>query len=98
MGVEQGRTRIVPQRADPAGPAPAARIPQGQVATYVPQVSSAQQMPVVIERLLEVYVRDRIEDEKFIDTVQRLGITPFKEFVYATPIHSTALHGEDEYV
>ncbi|PRC92834.1 nitrite/sulfite reductase [Solimicrobium silvestre] len=59
---------------------------------------AAAQMPEVIERLIKVYLRERFEDEKFIDTVQRLGITPFKEFVYATPIHSTVLHGEDEYV
>ena len=59
---------------------------------------SAQQMPSVIERLLHVYVRDRIEDEKFIDTTRRLGIAPFKEHVYATPIR-TKLHnaGEDAY-
>lgn len=59
---------------------------------------SAQQMPTVIERLLQVYVRDRIEDEKFIDTTRRLGIAPFKEHVYATPI-KTKLHvpGEDAY-
>ena len=43
-------------------------------------------MPEVVGRVLEVYVRDRIEDERFIDTVRRLGITPFKEHVYATPI------------
>ncbi len=48
---------------------------------------SAQQMPTVIERLLQVYVRERIEDERFIDTLQRTGITPFKEFVYATAIN-----------
>lgn len=47
---------------------------------------AAAQMPEVIERLITVYLRDRFEDEKFINTVQRIGITPFKEFVYATPI------------
>jgi len=47
---------------------------------------SAVQMPTVIERVLQVYVRDRIEDEKFIDTVRRVGVAPFKEHVYATPI------------
>ncbi len=54
-------------------------------------------MPDVIERLLEVYVRDRIEDERFIDTVQRLGIAPFKEHVYATPIKARNNAGEDAY-
>lgn len=47
---------------------------------------SAAQMPTVIERVLAVYVRERIEDERFIDTVRRLGVAPFKEHVYATPI------------
>ncbi|CAN5141458.1 nitrite/sulfite reductase [soil metagenome] len=58
---------------------------------------SSQQMPGVIERLLQVYVRDRIEDERFIDTVRRLGVAPFKEHVYATPIKGGALVGEDSY-
>lgn len=58
---------------------------------------SAHQMPEVIDRILQVYVRDRTEDEKFIDTVRRLGITPFKEHVYATPIKSEHQVGEDAY-
>ncbi len=45
-----------------------------------------QQMPEVINRLLQVYVRERFEEELFIDTVRRIGMTPFKEYVYATPI------------
>jgi len=40
----------------------------------------------VISRLLQVYVRERFEDERFIDTVRRIGLDPFKEFVYATPV------------
>jgi sulfite reductase (NADPH) hemoprotein beta-component len=59
---------------------------------------SAQQMPEVIARLLQVYVRERLEHERFIDTAQRLGIAPFKEHVYATPIATAGrLVGEDEY-
>jgi sulfite reductase (NADPH) hemoprotein beta-component len=58
---------------------------------------SAQQMPEVIGRLLEVYVRERFEDERFVDTAQRLGIGPFKEHVYATPIAAGELVGEDHY-
>ena len=58
---------------------------------------SAHQMPTVIERILQVYVRERQDEEKFIATVQRLGITPFKEHVYATPIKSEHLKGEDAY-
>jgi sulfite reductase (NADPH) hemoprotein beta-component len=38
-----------------------------------------------IARLLEVYVEQRQADERFLDTVRRLGVRPFKERVYATP-------------
>jgi sulfite reductase (NADPH) hemoprotein beta-component len=38
-----------------------------------------------IARLLEVYVEERQADERFLDTVRRLGVRPFKERVYATP-------------
>jgi sulfite reductase (NADPH) hemoprotein beta-component len=54
-------------------------------------------MPEVISRLLKVYVRERIEDERFVDTVQRIGIPPFKEHVYATQIKVGLLVGEDSY-
>jgi sulfite reductase (NADPH) hemoprotein beta-component len=47
---------------------------------------SFAQIPSVIERLLQVYVRERFEDERFIDTVRRTGVEPFVEYVYATPV------------
>jgi len=40
-------------------------------------------MPDVIEKLIDVYVEKRTEDERFIDTFRRIGIEPFKERVYA---------------
>ncbi len=40
-------------------------------------------MPNVIEKLIDVYIEKRTEDERFIDTYQRIGIDPFKERVYA---------------
>jgi sulfite reductase (NADPH) hemoprotein beta-component len=58
---------------------------------------SAQQMPEVVGRLLDVYLRNRAEGERFIDVANRLGIAPFKEYVYATPIEAGELVGEDEY-
>jgi sulfite reductase (NADPH) hemoprotein beta-component len=58
---------------------------------------SALQMPEVIDRLLQVYVRERTPEERFVDTAQRLGIAPFKEHVYATPIKAGELVGEDHY-
>jgi len=56
---------------------------------------AADQMPEVIERVINVYLRERIEEERFIDTARRLGIAPFKDHVYATPIKSEYFVGED---
>jgi sulfite reductase (NADPH) hemoprotein beta-component len=42
-------------------------------------------VPETLARLLDVYVRQRHADERFIDTVRRIGIKPFKERVYAAP-------------
>jgi sulfite reductase (NADPH) hemoprotein beta-component len=39
-------------------------------------------MADVVEKLVGTYVDLRIEDERFIDTVKRLGIEPFKTRVY----------------
>jgi sulfite reductase (NADPH) hemoprotein beta-component len=54
-------------------------------------------MPEVVGRLLDVYLRNRVDGERFIDVANRLGIAPFKEYVYATPITAGELVGEDEY-
>jgi sulfite reductase (NADPH) hemoprotein beta-component len=37
-----------------------------------------------ISRILDVYIEQRVEEERFIDTVGRIGIEPFKERVYAS--------------
>jgi len=44
---------------------------------------AAAEMPEVVARLIDVYVERRHEDERFIDTVRRVGLEPFKERVYA---------------
>ena len=44
---------------------------------------AAHEVPDVIVRLIDVYVETRRDDERFIETVRRLGIAPFKERVYA---------------
>ena len=36
-----------------------------------------------IARLLTVYVAEREGDERFLDTVRRIGVKPFKDRVYA---------------
>ena len=43
---------------------------------------SAAEVPEVIERLVETFDEQRQGDERFIDTVQRVGIEPFKARVY----------------
>lgn len=43
---------------------------------------SAEQMPDVIEKIIQTYLSSRTAEELFIDTVDRLGIAPFKEAVY----------------
>jgi sulfite reductase (NADPH) hemoprotein beta-component len=70
---------------------------QSSIGKIIGPSFSAHQMPTVIERLLQVYVRDRIEDERFIDTARRVGVAPFKEHVYATPIKVAHPKGEDAY-
>lgn len=47
---------------------------------------SAAQIPDVISRLIATYVRYRESDEPFIDTVQRIGLEPFKERVYGSAV------------
>ncbi|CAA0089245.1 Sulfite reductase [ferredoxin] [Zhongshania aliphaticivorans] len=41
------------------------------------------QVPVVIEKVLETYVSLRQPEERFIDTFRRVGMDPFKERAYA---------------
>ncbi|KEA63034.1 Sulfite reductase [NADPH] hemoprotein beta-component [Marinobacterium lacunae] len=42
----------------------------------------AEEVPEAINRLLSVYLRYREVEERFVDTVRRIGIAPFKEGVY----------------
>ncbi|WP_020562478.1 nitrite/sulfite reductase [Methylosarcina fibrata] len=41
------------------------------------------QVTKAITTILDVYVKQRLEDESFLEMVQRVGITPFKDQVYA---------------
>jgi sulfite reductase (NADPH) hemoprotein beta-component len=49
-----------------------------------PSVAKTE-VPETIARLLAVYVEQRQPEERFLDTVRRLGVKPFKERVYAAP-------------
>ncbi|MBT5292385.1 MAG: nitrite/sulfite reductase, partial [Cellvibrionales bacterium] len=42
-----------------------------------------EEVPTVIEKVLDVFVKYRHPEEQFIDTYRRVGIDPFKEYVYA---------------
>ena len=51
--------------------------------TVVGPSFAAAEVPDVVVRLIDVYVENRHADERFIDTVRRIGLAPFKERVYA---------------
>ncbi|MCE8015143.1 nitrite/sulfite reductase [Halomonas sp. MCCC 1A17488] len=42
-----------------------------------------ESVPEVIDKVLQVYVGERVEGETFIETYRRIGLKPFKERVYA---------------
>jgi sulfite reductase (NADPH) hemoprotein beta-component len=41
-------------------------------------------MPDVISQVIDTFVDNRIEGERFIETFGRIGMAPFKERVYAS--------------
>ena len=45
---------------------------------------AAEEMPGVVQRLIDVYIAQRTPEERFIDTYRRLGVAPFKTNVYAS--------------
>lgn len=42
----------------------------------------AEEMPAVVERIVETFVEQRVEDERFTETLDRIGLESFKENVY----------------
>ncbi|BDX20477.1 sulfite reductase [Halopseudomonas aestusnigri] len=44
---------------------------------------SAEDMPSVITKVIDVYIENRTPEEQFLDTFKRIGMAPFKERVYA---------------
>ena len=44
---------------------------------------SREDIPTVVESILEFYVETRSPEEAFIDVVNRVGVAAFKERVYA---------------
>ena len=57
------------------------------VAKIIGPSFSAAQVPDVIEKIINTYVAQRTEGEHLIETVQRIGIVPFKEAVYPPKAH-----------
>jgi sulfite reductase (NADPH) hemoprotein beta-component len=45
---------------------------------------AAEDVPDVVEKLIETYLEHRTEEERFIDTVRRIGVEPFKARVYGS--------------
>ncbi|MBU0949563.1 nitrite/sulfite reductase [Stutzerimonas xanthomarina] len=43
---------------------------------------AAEEVPAVIERIVQTFVDYRAADERFVDTFHRIGLEPFKERVY----------------
>ena len=44
----------------------------------------AHQVAGAVDELVEVYLRERREGERFLDTIRRTGLQPFKDAVYVT--------------
>lgn len=51
---------------------------------------SAEEIPEVIERIIATFVRYRESDEPFVETLQRIGLEPFKERVYPKAMEALA--------
>jgi sulfite reductase (NADPH) hemoprotein beta-component len=51
---------------------------------------SAAQVPEVIERIVDTFVRYRESEEVLVDTLQRIGLEPFKEAVYPQAVEVSA--------
>jgi sulfite reductase (NADPH) hemoprotein beta-component len=57
---------------------------------------SATEMPDVVEKIIQVYLDNRTEEERFLDTFDRIGIDPFKNRVYEGRAHGKAKAAEKE--
>jgi len=57
---------------------------------------SAEEMPDVVAKIIQVYVASRHEDERFIDTFDRIGLDPFKNLVYEGRAHGKAKSAAQE--
>ncbi|MGZ5030817.1 MAG: nitrite/sulfite reductase, partial [Methylobacter sp.] len=42
------------------------------------------QVTKAVTTILDVYIKQRLDNESFLDMVKRVGLNPFKEQVYAS--------------
>ena len=52
------------------------------IGTVIGPSFAAEEVPGVVGKLIETYIAQRNDEERFIDTVRRIGVAPFKEHVY----------------
>ncbi len=57
---------------------------------------SAEEMPDVVDKIIKVYIESRHADERFLDTLDRIGIDPFKNRVYEGRAHGKAKVAQKE--
>ena len=57
---------------------------------------SANEMPDVVDKIIKVYLENRTDEERFLDTFDRIGIDPFKNRVYEGRAHGKAKTAEVE--
>ena len=56
---------------------------QSSIGKIIGRSFAQADVPGVIERLIDCYIAHRAhEEERFIETVRRIGLDPFKEYVY----------------
>jgi len=56
---------------------------EAEIAKILGPSFAQEEIPDVIEKIIQIYLDERHDNEKFIDTYHRLGMEPFKERVYA---------------
>ncbi len=57
---------------------------------------AAEEMPDVVDKIIKVYIENRHADERFLDTLDRIGIDPFKNRVYEGRAHGKAKAAQKE--
>ncbi|HZX31318.1 MAG TPA: nitrite/sulfite reductase, partial [Rhodocyclaceae bacterium] len=55
---------------------------------------AAEEMPDVVEKIIQVFVANRHADESFLDTLDRVGVDPFKDKVYEGRAHGASKKAE----